>query len=51
VDGDTVTKVGITIGLRDDSYTEIRGGLSEGDTVALNYEEDVFPFGPQADHP
>jgi HlyD family secretion protein len=46
VDGDAVTKVEVTIGLRDDSYTEIRSGLSEGDKVALNYEESSFPFGP-----
>ena len=51
VDGDTVTKTEVTIGLRDDSYTEIRSGLSEGDEVALNYEEDGFPFGPQVAHP
>ena len=51
LDGDTVTKTEVTIGLRDDSYTEIRSGLSEGDEVALNYEEDGFPFGPQVAHP
>jgi HlyD family secretion protein len=50
VDGDTVTEVEVTIGLRDDSYTEIRSGLSKGDKVALNYEEDSFPFGSQATH-
>jgi HlyD family secretion protein len=45
VDGDTVTKVEVTIGLRDDSYTEIRSGLSEGDKVALNYEQSRSLFG------
>jgi HlyD family secretion protein len=45
VDGDTVAKVEVTIGLRDDSYTEIKSGLSEGDKVALNYEEGSSLFG------
>jgi multidrug efflux pump subunit AcrA (membrane-fusion protein) len=44
--GGELSKVEVTIGLRDDKYTEITGGLREGDNVAVDYVEESFPFGP-----
>ena len=47
VQGDDVTKVEVTIGLRDGNYTEITGGLAEGARVAVDYDADQgMPFGP-----
>jgi multidrug efflux pump subunit AcrA (membrane-fusion protein) len=46
VDGETVTKVEVTIGMRDGSYTEVTSGLVAGDEVAVDYVEEGFPFGP-----
>ena len=46
VDGETVTKVEVTIGMRDGIYTEITSGLAAGDEVAIDYVEEGFPFGP-----
>jgi HlyD family secretion protein len=50
VDGDEVTKVEVTIGLRDGSYTEITSGLQEGDQVSIAEERgsglDMFSEGP-----
>jgi HlyD family secretion protein len=51
LDGENLTKVEVTVGLRDGNYTEVGTGLNDGDKVALNYEEDQFPFGPQGAHP
>jgi HlyD family secretion protein len=39
VEGDDVTKVEVTIGLRDKSYTEIVNGLREGDKLVIGYSE------------
>lgn len=47
VEGETVSKVEITIGMRDKSYTEVTGGLEEGNQLAIGYDEqDGLPFGP-----
>ncbi len=47
IEGDAVTKVQVTIGMRDGSYTEITSGLEEGAQVVIDYEEGGFAFGPQ----
>ncbi len=39
VDGDSITKVEVTVGLRDGSYTEITSGLQEGDQVSIAENE------------
>jgi HlyD family secretion protein len=48
VDGDAVTAVEVTLGLRDSRYTEIRSGLEEGDRVVVGeYIEEIdFSEGP-----
>jgi HlyD family secretion protein len=48
IDGDRVTPVEVTLGLRDSRYTEIRGGLEEGDRVVVGeYAEEIdFTEGP-----
>jgi HlyD family secretion protein len=46
VDGETITKAEVTVGLRDGSYTEITSGLQEGDSVVIDYEQSELPFGP-----
>ncbi len=43
--GDTVEEVEIVIGLRDNQYTEVREGLSEGDVLLVGGEVES-PFGP-----
>jgi len=47
VDGETISKIEVTIGLRDASYTEIKSGLQEGDSVVIDYAQSGFPFGPE----
>ncbi len=49
VDGETVSKTEVTIGLRDGSFTEITSGLQEGDSVVIDYAQSNFPFGPGQD--
>jgi HlyD family secretion protein len=50
VQDDQAMKVEVTIGLRDDSHTEIIDGLQEGDELALDYDPDEgLPFGPGSD--
>ena len=46
--GDTVEEVEITIGLRDNQYTEVREGLSAGDVLLIGGEVES-PFGPGGD--
>jgi HlyD family secretion protein len=44
LEGDTVSEVQVSIGLRDNRYTEIRGGLAEGDQVIIGEYEEVLDF-------
>lgn len=44
VQGDTVVKTEVTIGLRDNSYTEITGGLGEGDKLAIGEVSEALDF-------
>lgn len=44
VQGDTVAKTEVTIGLRDNSYTEITGGLEEGDQLVIGEVKEVLDF-------
>ena len=37
---------GFSVGVRDGSYTEITGGLREGDELVIGYVEDTVAFGP-----
>ncbi len=46
VEGETSTKVEVTIGLRDSSHTQIIGGLEEGDKVSIGEIETGPAFGP-----
>lgn len=45
IDGDTITEVNVTIGMRDGRYTEITGGLEPGDKVSLAEPTSRFAFG------
>jgi len=45
VEGDTVAKSEVTVGLRDRSFTEITSGLEEGDTLFVGEIEEGLPFG------
>lgn len=53
--GDANVRVEVTIGIRDNQYTEIKSGLTNGDTVLLNISEiptvdlDNGPSGPFGD--
>jgi len=44
LEGDAVSEVQVTIGLRDNLYTEIRGGLAEGDHLVIGEYEEVLDF-------
>jgi HlyD family secretion protein len=44
LEGDAVSEVQVTIGLRDNRHTEIRGGLAEGDQVIIGEYEEVLDF-------
>jgi HlyD family secretion protein len=46
VDGETITKVEVTIGLRDSIHTEITSGLGSGDKISIAEEEEQLEFGP-----
>jgi HlyD family secretion protein len=47
VQGETVAKVPISVGMRDRNYTEITNGLQQGDELVIGYDEqDGLPFGP-----
>lgn len=45
-EGDTVREVPVTIGLRDDTYTEIRSGLSAGDRIVVGNDLPRVRFSP-----
>lgn len=45
----TIEEVEITIGLRDDEYTQITGGLNEGDQVMIGNLTPLRRFGPGGD--
>ena len=49
IEGDSIAKTEVTIGLRDKDFTEITGGLSEGDELLIGDFEDGMPFGPESD--
>ncbi len=44
VEGDTVVKTEVTIGLRDKNYTEITSGLAEGDQLVIGEVKEVLDF-------
>gem|GEM_PF-343506 len=44
VQGDTVVKTEVTIGLRDKDYTEITSGLGEGDKLAIGEISETLDF-------
>ena len=44
--GETIETVPVTIGLRDNRYTQITGGLAEGDVVQVGNALPVQSFGP-----
>jgi HlyD family secretion protein len=44
VQGDTVVKTEVTIGLRDQNYTEITNGLEEGDKLAIGEVSEKLDF-------
>jgi multidrug efflux pump subunit AcrA (membrane-fusion protein) len=44
LEGDSVVEVQVTLGLRDNRYTEIRGGLAENDQVVIGEYEEVLDF-------
>jgi HlyD family secretion protein len=46
VEGDDVTEVEVTIGLRDGNYTEVTSGLQEGEQVIIDYQQGGLTFGP-----
>ena len=46
IKGDTVEKVEIAVGLRDNRYTEITAGLQEGDELVIGYVQETLSFGP-----
>jgi HlyD family secretion protein len=47
VEGDSIAKTEVTIGLRDKDFTEITGGLEEGDELFIGEIEEEFRFGPE----
>lgn len=42
--GDSVEKIQVSLGLRDNNYTEIRSGLNDGDRVIIGDYEEVLDF-------
>ncbi|MBN1579143.1 MAG: efflux RND transporter periplasmic adaptor subunit [Anaerolineae bacterium] len=47
VQGETVTKVPISVGTRDRNYTQVTSGLEQGDKLVIGYDEQSgLPFGP-----
>jgi multidrug efflux pump subunit AcrA (membrane-fusion protein) len=45
VDGDSITRTEVMIGLRDSSHTEIIAGIEEGDTIVIGEVGEEFAFG------
>ncbi|MBP8948711.1 MAG: hypothetical protein KBG73_07700, partial [Candidatus Promineofilum sp.] len=48
---ETIESVPVTIGLRDNRYTQITGGLAEGDVVQVGNALPVQSFGPPTAEP
>ena len=46
VQGDATSKTEVAIGLRDKDFTEITGGLNDGDQLVIGEIEEGFAFGP-----
>ena len=46
VEGDTIAKTEVTIGLRDKDFTEITSGLEEGDELFIGEVEEELMLGP-----
>ena len=44
IQGDTTAKTEVTIGLRDNKYTEITSGLEDGDQLVIGEVEEVLDF-------
>jgi len=51
VEGDSIAKTEVTIGLRDKDFTEITGGLEEGDELFIGDVEEGFMFDPRQGPP
>lgn len=49
--GDSVEQVPVTIGLRDNQFTQIKGGLDAGDEIVINNAIPVANFGRGGDGP
>jgi HlyD family secretion protein len=46
IQGNSIIKTEVAIGLRDEDFTEITGGLQEGDKLVIGEVEEGLPFGP-----
>ncbi len=44
IEGNTVSQIEVSLGLRDNSYTEIRSGLEEGDRVIIGEYQEILDF-------
>ena len=51
ISGETTREVDITIGLRDNQYTQVTSGLAEGDELLIGDLSPNNPFGPAGDGP
>jgi len=51
VQGDTIARTEVSIGLRDKDFTEITGGLEEGDELFIGEIEEGFLFDPREGPP
>ena len=51
VEGGSIVKTEVTIGLRDRDFTEITGGLNEGDELFIGEIEEGFMFDPREGPP
>ena len=51
VEGDSIAKTEVSIGLRDKDFTEITGGLQEGDELFIGEIEEGFLFDPREGPP
>jgi multidrug efflux pump subunit AcrA (membrane-fusion protein) len=45
IEGQEIVKVEVTIGLRDNTYTEVTSGLGQGDPVYIGTVDEGFSFG------
>ena len=46
IDGETIAEVEITIGLRDNNYTQVLSGVEDGDELVIDYQVPVRRGGP-----